>query len=312
MSTFSDPLFPASNYATFRPTYPTTLYSHHLLPYHRRPFTHLLDLGCGPGNITRSLSPYFYQIHGIDPSPSMLTTAVSLTPSSQYPNISYLCHPAENIPEISDASIDMVVSGQAAHWFFQPDFWREMERVIKPEGTIALWGYSEFLFPRFPEASRILRGYSEEEGKLGGYWQQPGRGVVERRYRDIVPPGDNWEGVRRLEFEPGFEVPVKEETERRVRRPVVRDRETEETGELMRSRLRLREVEEYVRTWSCVHKWILEHPEVKRLEGMGDGFGKGDIIDDMFLEMAEVEGWKSKEEMVDIVWGHGILLARRK
>jgi SAM-dependent methyltransferase len=311
MTTFSDPLFSATRYASFRPLYPATLYTQHLLPYHQGARTQLLDLGCGPGTVTRPLSSYFTSTLGTDPSSQMLETARSLTPLEEYPTISYACCPAENIP-LPDASVDMAVAAQAAHWFDQPKWWKEMARVVRPGGTVAVWGYRDFLFPRFPKASLVLRRYTYGPEKLGPLWQQPGRAVVEGRYRDVIPPPEDWEGVRRLEFEPGFEVPAGEEEEREVRRPVEKDHETEETAQLMGRRLKLREVEEYVRTWSSVHKWVTENPEVKRLEQKGDGFGNGDIVDEMFFEMAKVEGWESKEEEVDIAWGHGILLARRK
>jgi len=41
-----------------------------------------------------------------------------------------------------DRSVDLVVAGQAAHWFREPDASRELARVLRPGGTVAyLWKY---------------------------------------------------------------------------------------------------------------------------------------------------------------------------
>ena len=44
---------------------------------------------------------------------------------------------AEALPS-RDASIDLVFSAQALHWFDRPVFWRECGRVLKPGGAVAI------------------------------------------------------------------------------------------------------------------------------------------------------------------------------
>ena len=44
---------------------------------------------------------------------------------------------AEALPA-RDASIDLVFSAQALHWFDRPAFWRECGRVLKPGGSVAI------------------------------------------------------------------------------------------------------------------------------------------------------------------------------
>jgi len=87
MSTYSDPTFTAYNaadatsYAEGRDSaYPSALYREILAfadlpsPSSTRP-TILLDVGCGPGNSTKDLAPYFSKVVGIDPSPAMISEA---------------------------------------------------------------------------------------------------------------------------------------------------------------------------------------------------------------------------------------------
>ena len=317
MATFSAATFSSDRYASFRPTYPTSLFTEHLLPYHQGARKTLLDLGCGPGTVTRPLSAYFTHTIGADPSSVMLTTARALTPSTDYIGIEYRASAAEDLPFLADGEVDMVTAGQAAHWFDQPRWWGEMRRVVRKGGTVAAWGYRDFLFTEHPRASAVLRRYTYGDEWLGKCWSQPGRSVVEDRLRSIRPPAEDWEDVTRWEWEPEFEVEVKEGEGEGVRQPVLGDdgregygRLVKEREGLMRRTMKLGEVESYVGTWSCCHTWREKHPEAKSI---ADG-GQGDILDELMEKMREAEGWGKdwREKQVDIAWGHGVILARRK
>ena len=50
---------------------------------------------------------------------------------------------AENLSFLENESVDLVVAGQAAHWFDYPRLWPEMKRVVKKGGTLAFWGYKD-------------------------------------------------------------------------------------------------------------------------------------------------------------------------
>ncbi len=66
----------------------------------------------------------------------------------------------------------------------------------------------------------------------------------------------------------------------------------------------------YIRTWSSVHAWQEKHPDQRKREEVGNG----DIVDMMFDEMKSVEtDWdRDQDREVEIEWGSGLLLARRK
>lgn len=257
MATFSSPTFSSQNYSSFRPRYPSTLYDDFLIPYHQGRRNALLDLGCGPGIVTRPLSTYFKSVTGTDPSGVMLESARENTPSEQYPNITYRQASAENLPFVPDASIDMVVVGQAAHWFDHSRWWKEMARVIRPGGTVAAWGYRDWVFPQYPKASVLVRQYSNEKDKMGQYWSQPGRSYVDDRLRVLRPPENGWEDVQRWEYDPEFSVPATDEEKKIALKPVEGDdgkpsfgRLVKTDEELMRQTMTLRDVENYWRTWS--------------------------------------------------------------
>ncbi|KAH7391611.1 putative Trans-aconitate 3-methyltransferase [Cadophora sp. MPI-SDFR-AT-0126] len=313
MSTFAKSTFNALTYATFRPTYPPQIFKT-VLAYHAsspNPKQHtLLDLGCGHGLISRSLSPNFTRVIGTDPSSKMIAQAISSTPHSnesedgnvepaKYSNIEFKQASAEDLWFVKDGELDMAVAGQAAHWFDYSRVWGELSRTVRKGGTVAFWGYKDNVFVDYPRATRILDKYCYGKDKMGPFWEQPGRGILRNLLRDIVPPESEWEDVQRVEYEPNLEGEGKGKGRGEV---------------LMQRRLRLGEVEGYVRTFSAYWNWMEAHPEEK---SRGEG-GEGDVVDEMFDEMRAVEpewrekgeGWRDVE--VDNEWGSVILMARRK
>ena len=70
---------------------------------------------------------------------------------------------------------------------------------------------------------------------------------------------------------------------------------------------------EYIRTSSSFHGWQEVHPDRKSKSSGGNG----DCIDDLFEEIAEVEDdWKNDqnwlEKEINVEWGTGLVLARKK
>ncbi|KAE8441565.1 hypothetical protein EG329_004684 [Mollisiaceae sp. DMI_Dod_QoI] len=280
--------FNALSYAAFRPTYPPQLFKT-VLSYHRGPSSLLLDLGCGHGLISRELSPSFTRVLATDPSSSMITQASSTTSPIQYPNIEFKQASAEDLSFIPDGTLDMVVAGQAAHWFDYSKVWPELSRKVRSGGTVAFWGYKDNIFVDHPEATRLLDYYCYGEKTMGPYWEQPGRQILRDKYREIVPPVNEWGDVERVVYEPGTEGKGSGEGEL-----------------LMGRRLKLGEVEGYLRTFSSYHNWKA-----------GNG-GERDIVDVMFEEMVEAESeWKKagdkwRDVEVENEWGSVILMARKK
>ncbi|XP_018587834.1 putative methyltransferase DDB_G0268948 [Scleropages formosus] len=104
---------------------------------------HLLavDLGCGTGQNTRLLAPYFLDVVGIDVSESQIEEARAVRGC---PNVTYRTGIAEELP-FPDGSVDLLTAASAAHWFNPEKFLREANRILKPRGCIALLGYVDIL-----------------------------------------------------------------------------------------------------------------------------------------------------------------------
>lgn len=299
MATFARPTFSAKAYAAFRPTYPPWLFRT-VLNYHQLPAFSgtLLDLGCGHGLIARYLRPHFKSVIAIDPSAGMIAQAQQTTTD---PDITFRQGSAEDLSFLSDGSADMAVAGQAAHWFDYSKVWPNLARVVRSGGTVAFWGYKDNVLLGAERATEIMEhfvyGFGEVapgvEG-MGPYWQQPGRNILRDLLRSVRPPEADWTDVKRLEHEPGEDG-------------------TEETCWL-RMKMKLGEVEGYLKTFSCYVAWKDAHPDAK---SRADG-GDGDILDIMWDRMIDAvpewkamgEQWREAEVVND--WGTYILMARRR
>jgi len=291
MTTFAKSTFNAASYAAFRPTYPPSLYTT-VLRYHRGPKNLLIDLGCGTGTIPRYLSKEFGHVIGTDPSPGMIKKSKDLTPSTDYPNVEYQVASAESLPFVKDGSVDMVVAGQAAHWFDYPKLFPELKRVLRKDGTIAFWGYKDHVYIGYPAASKILKEYCygpDPARQLGPYWE-PGRFITVDKLRPIKPPQPDFSDIQRVEYEP--------------------DPKGKNTGEgtlFVERQMSMRQSMDYLRTFSSFHEWEKKNPD-KTARATG---GDGDLIDWMYDDMKKAEGWTDEDMLLDMEWGSGLLMARK-
>jgi SAM-dependent methyltransferase len=161
-------------YARFRPEYPRELaaYLASAAPDNRL----AVDVGCGNGQLTQLLAPYFDRVIGLDPSADQIANAV---PNAR---IHYECAPAERLP-VPDASASLVTAAQAAHWFDLPAFYREVRRIAVPGAVVALVSYGVLNLE--PALDRRFQAFYRDE--IGPYWP-PERKLVDTAYATIAFP----------------------------------------------------------------------------------------------------------------------------
>ncbi|XP_022096038.1 putative methyltransferase DDB_G0268948 [Acanthaster planci] len=105
------------------------------------PFKLAVDVGCGSGQNTRPLAPYFEKVIGVDVSEAQIKVAQSL---KNPPNVEFRTGSAEDIA-VPDRSVDLITCAESVHWFDVDAFFREMDRVLKPNGCIAIYSYNNIL-----------------------------------------------------------------------------------------------------------------------------------------------------------------------
>lgn len=164
----------AAGYASYRPHYPAEIFS--WLAQQCEQQRNAWDCATGSGQAAVALAPYFERVIATDASDAQLTQA---TPGD---NIHYICASAEQVP-LTAHSLDLITVAQAAHWFDRSRFYREVDRLLVPDGVLALWCYG--LFQIAPDIDALILDYYQHS--VGAYWP-PERRHIERAYSDIDFP----------------------------------------------------------------------------------------------------------------------------
>lgn len=159
---------------------------------------YLLDVGCGPGNVTCTLAPHFAHAIGLDPSEGMVSTARSASAgvlTSLSLPVRFEISTAEELGTklssnpVKDSSIDLITAGNAAHWFDMAGFWLTAARVLKPGGTVALWTSGPGrAHPTLPNAKAINAAMDEHRDRYLTPYITPGNLLTHNRYLDLPLP----------------------------------------------------------------------------------------------------------------------------
>ena len=163
----------AARYAQYRPHYPSELVD---VLADRSPAHGLAwDIGCGNGQLSVALTARFDRVIAADPAQAQLDHA------ERHPRVEYVCATAE-ASGLADASVDLAVAAQSAHWLDWPRFVPEVGRVVPPGGLVALVTYFNAELPG--DAGALLAKFYLDTGP---YWPS-GRDHVRNRYRDLTFP----------------------------------------------------------------------------------------------------------------------------
>ncbi|KAJ5672615.1 hypothetical protein N7507_001742 [Penicillium longicatenatum] len=219
----------------------------------------LLDVGCGPGNAARALSPHFSHAIGLDPSEGMVVTARSIggVTSTSEP-IRYEVSTAEHLgtslsqQPIQDGSVDLITAANSAHWFDMSQFWLTAARVLKPGGSVILWTTGKTdIHHSVPNAAAINSAMDElEETQLKPFMAR-GNLMTRNRYLDLPMP---W----------NLENPVPEFEEAEF---VRKDWDSSENFLAHQPEMNLDLVEKMFGTMSPVVRWREAHPDAVGTEG---------------------------------------------
>ncbi|KAG1899976.1 S-adenosyl-L-methionine-dependent methyltransferase [Suillus fuscotomentosus] len=303
MATYAKSSFDSAIYATFRPTYPRSLFDF-VFRYHERNnsarWNRAVDLGCGTGQATVELTP-FKRVTGIDASSNMIKVAQGTlkntpTRTGQY---EYIQASAENLTFLEDSSVDLVISAQACHWFDWDKIWPEVARVLRKNGSAVFWGYSQFRFARYPSLTQRINAYVEGTDPLnsvGQYWEQPGRSILDNHLIEVpdaneIVPGafSDFERVFFTgDYHPSLPSP----------RSVI-----------MRKKMTWDDLLSYLNTWSALHTFRQHNPS--------DGENPhGDVAVRFWKDLkegAEREDGRAVEghDEVDIEWPVAVVMAKR-
>ena len=183
MTSFSDHFSGiAASYASYRPGYPAALFAWlaGLAPDRARAW----DCGTGSGQAAEGLAAHFDEVVATDPSVAQLTNAPRVD------HVAYVAMTAERVALV-DRAVALVTVAQALHWFERTDFYREVDRVLRPGGILAAWTYALAIID--PDVDAILSRFHTET--MGPYWPaqrslvDAGYQGIELPYPELSPPG---------------------------------------------------------------------------------------------------------------------------
>lgn len=155
----------AKAYSQYRPYYPQEMIEYIVSFVNGR--NEALDVATGNGQVAGALSPYFKMVYGTDISRKQLDNTVKAD------NVIYKEERAE-VTSFGESRFDLITVAQAIHWFDFDAFYKEIYRILKPDGVFAVLGYG--LFSATGDAGKLLNHFYYDI--TGPYWD------AERRYLD--------------------------------------------------------------------------------------------------------------------------------
>jgi SAM-dependent methyltransferase len=124
----------------------------------------LLDLGCGPGQLSLAFSSWVSTGVALDPEPEMLRIAAGLGIGIA-PNIEYRLGSSYDLsPEFGRFQIAVI--GRAFHWMDRPDTLARLDKLIDPAGAVVLFSTSHPDDPSTPWLTQyraILEEYAQTD-----------------------------------------------------------------------------------------------------------------------------------------------------
>jgi SAM-dependent methyltransferase len=175
----------AERYERGRPDYPAAAVDAIAERCGLRPGRTVLDLAAGTGKLTRLLVPTGAAVLAVEPVPEMRAEL-----ERRVRGVATLGGTAERIP-LADRYVDAVTVGQAFHWFDADAALREIHRVLKPGGAVALiWNARD-------ERDALQAALSEIIDPLEG--DTPRR--KQRNWKTLLGDSGLFERTERLLFE---------------------------------------------------------------------------------------------------------------
>jgi len=169
-----------SDYINFRPSYPSVIIDILRADCRLNNNSVIADIGSGTGKLTELLLKLKLTVHAVEPNKEMREAAVTLLGSNAH--FVSVAGTAE-ATNLDDQSVDLITVAQAFHWFDLDNTKIEFERILKPNGHIALiWNERNTNLPFQKEYDQMLTEYAPEYSKVNH------RNITDKDVSDFLQP----------------------------------------------------------------------------------------------------------------------------
>jgi SAM-dependent methyltransferase len=117
----------------------------------------LLELGCGPGEITRRLAPCVEEVHALDASPLMIERARDL-PGGDHPAITWHVQRAEDFAY--PGTYGLAIAAESFHWFEWVSVLESLSRSLSRHAQLVLLERRLDNLPWHSDLVPIIREFS--------------------------------------------------------------------------------------------------------------------------------------------------------
>ena len=183
------------NYLKYRPTYPPGIIPLLESECALTAESVIADLGSGTGLLTELFLKNGNAVFGVEPNQEMRAAGEKVL--AKYPKFTSVSATAE-ATTLPDGSVEIVIAGQAFHWFDRQKARPEFARILRPNGWVVLaWnGYRV-------ESSPLMTAYQDLVVRYGTDYSEVRREVVGCEVESFYAPGSC--KCARFEFQQTFD-----------------------------------------------------------------------------------------------------------
>ncbi|MFJ6200052.1 class I SAM-dependent methyltransferase [Micromonospora sp. NPDC092111] len=165
-TTYDQDLFAgaAAYYARYRPPYPTEAVDHLVDAFRLAAGPPVLDLGCGTGQLAVPLARAGCRVWAVDPDREMIDEGVRTAPADLADHVRWVVARAEDLVADDLPAMRLCTMGASFHWMARESVLAFLDRVVEPDGGVALVSGSASIWSR--------------DGALQGDWVPVARDVI--------------------------------------------------------------------------------------------------------------------------------------
>ncbi len=154
-----------NDYVKYRPHYPASVIAYLEEQYHLDKNKKIADIGAGTGISSILFLDAGYHVAAVEPNDAMRMKSIELLGPNK--NFEAINGKAEDT-QLATHSIDLIVAGQAFHWFDVSPTKKEFKRILKPTGIVALiWNERQTQSPFEKLYEALIRKHGRDYVEVG-------------------------------------------------------------------------------------------------------------------------------------------------